>query len=262
MGEKRVVIVGNGGAATAGALQPRVSAIALSRFIDRSDVVIRLNMLNNLGTPGIGSRTDILAVNNCGQPGRQYAQVFKIASPILRGLREILVPVPDSEIARWAANPRGDPDRARDWSADVIAHQHWEGLAVTRTSDAANDLLLGALARCAGHFCIPTTGLRVINHVLAEPRFAGHAVYIVDFHFDGCWGGHTLWAERRYVDELIAGGRIRIVPPLRRALRLPARIDAALAMTLWPQQRRPRDKPVRRGLVPTSPLLQRMKPQA
>ena len=166
----RVVIIGNGGAATAGSLQPRVGATALSRFIDRSDIVIRLNALNNLGTPGIGSRTDILAVNNCGNPGREYSECLNIASPILRELSELLIPVPDSEIASWAAFPSDDPARARDWSADFIAYQGWEALPVSRTSDAVNAALLDELTRRTGDFCIPATGLRVIHHVLAEPR--------------------------------------------------------------------------------------------
>lgn len=260
MRERRIVVVGNGGAATAGSLQPRVSATALTRFIDRSDIVIRLNALNNLGTPGIGSRTDILAVNNCGLPGREYSEWLKINSPILRGLEEILIPVPDSEIALYVAEPRGDSDRARDWSADFIRYQGWQGLKVSRTRDAVNGALLDEMRRRTGRLCIPTTGLRVIHHVLGEPRFAGYALYIVDFHFAGCWAGHELAAERAHVDGLIAGGRIRLVPPLRLplGLRLSPHFDDALALALWPQQRRPREKPVRAGLVPASPLLHRI----
>ena len=250
----RVVIIGNGGAPTAGPFQPPVSSVGLSRFIDRSDVVIRMNDLNNLGAPGIGNRTDILAVNNSGLPGRRHAQGMRIAAPILRGLREILIPVPRSEIALWAADPGDDPARVYDWSAGILAHQGWGALAVSWIGDSVTAALTADLVRRAGRACLPSTGVRVIAYVLSEPRFREHDRYLIDFHCVGGWEGHAWAAERGYIESQIAAGRLRTVPRSRLGLALPRRLDHALARALWPEQRRPSGHAIRASLAPTSAL--------
>ncbi len=62
--EKRLVVVGNAPVVTSGPIQPKVSSRFLKRFINESDLVIRMNDVKNRGARGVGRRTDILAIMN------------------------------------------------------------------------------------------------------------------------------------------------------------------------------------------------------
>lgn len=231
----RLVVVGASPTLTVGPLQPEILAGRLARFIDGADLVIRMNDLKNRNAPGVGRRTDVLAVMNQGAPGVRYAHGPRIEHPLLDGLREILFVAPPEDIARHGHEQPDDPAAAVDLAGAIVAHQGWSALETGYIrAEVVRDLRTG-LAGLADGWSTPSTGARVVAHVLSEPRFAGFQLFLVGFGFQG-WPGHSFAAEHRYCLDLRAAGRLSGVP----SVGLPHRAAQVRAAVQWLFSRRAR----------------------
>ncbi len=231
----KVVVVGNAPVLTQGPLQPPIPARRLARFLDEADVVVRMNDLKNRRTWGLGRRTDVLAVMNYSGPAARFANGPRIEDPVLAGLREILFVVPPAEVARRSRQepePAGWPDHG----PAILAHQGWSALPRRYIRDEVGDGLCAALAGQGATAPFPSTGARVIAHVLADPLYAGCSVHLVGFAFAG-WEGHAFDAERRWCEALRADGRVDGVPSPCHA-RCLARLQTAARWTLSRRARR------------------------
>jgi hypothetical protein len=207
--EKFLVIIGNARKVTSGPIQPRISRGFLSRFIDKADIVIRMNNIKNNWSPGIGRRTDILAIMNTGRP--KYAQGKLISRWRLKGLKEILFVVPPKEIQHILSSPRDNPNpnHGIQFADKILENQGWTNMSVSYT-DGDLMLKLGeTLSSMTGNKCNPSTGIRVIAHVLSQSRFQGYKVYLVGFGFEG-WSGHAFDAERHYIEDRLASGLLHV----------------------------------------------------
>ena len=202
---RRVVIIGNAPIVNSGPLQPKITASLLSRFIDSCDVIIRMNNIKNINSPGIGTRTDILAMMNTGAPAEGYAARKLTCAPILAHLRDIVFVVPPNDMKSLSDNPTDDPAHGRDFSSEIIIQQGWTDLKISFVRDAVIERLSASIAEFAGSRFMASTGARTIAHVLNDPRFFGYNIFIVGFGFEGpdC--------QKHICKNLVAAGKLRVV---------------------------------------------------
>ncbi len=189
-------------------------------LINNADLVLRFNECKQFGG-NVGTRTDILCVNNTGSPARRYVAT----RPMLA-----LAPVRAAKI--WF--PR-DVNVCREHVSRMIhgnpgLRSQWQDLDFFDYSDAilkANDLghggiecfsrelnagLFRSLEQCnAPPFFSPSTGIFAVARVLGDPAFADHRVHLVGFGFSG-WPGHPWRAEQALVANYVWRGRIAYYP--------------------------------------------------
>lgn len=231
----RIVIVGNAPVLTQGPFQSPIPARRLARFIDEADVVVRMNELKNRRTWGLGGRTDVLAVMNESGASARFTSGPRIEHPLLARLREILFVVPPAEIVRRSSR-QPEPARSRDHAPAILVHQGWSGLPHRYVRNDVVEGLCAELAGLGADSPYPSTGARVIAHVLAEPGYAGWSVHLVGFAFAG-WDGHAFDAERRWCEALRTAGRVDAVPSPWHA-RFLARLESAARWSLSRRARR------------------------
>ncbi len=197
---RRIMIVGNGSV-------PEGAA----DVIDDSDLVVRFNMTPAF--PASGRRTDVLAVCNTGRPARAMlsSDAWLDGEPV-RGCSEIWS-VRDPEKFRElrpqlaASHPELD-DFCDDYTERFSQLAESRGKAhriIARQVHEAVDDTLAAYE--PGDYVVPSSGMVVIAHMLAEPAFADDAICLAGFSHEG-WDGHPFAAERRLVDIYIASGRL------------------------------------------------------
>jgi len=210
MSGKRVVVVGSGPVLTRGLFQEPGTPRTVARFIDGSDVVIRMNNLKNFGAPGAGTKTDIHVVTNTGKPGRRYARKVRLDARILRGAREIWFGSDPALVAshEQVNRARPDADAEKDWVPEIVARQRWGS---RRWKYIPADVVRRLREELGGSTPDPSLGPRVIAAALADERFADHTVYLFGFGFFGS-KAHDWDAERAYVERLREAGRIGIAP--------------------------------------------------
>jgi hypothetical protein len=209
----RVVIIGARPLVTRGFFQARSSPNALARFIDTSDVVIRMNNIKNVGVPGLGNRTDILAVTNTGQPGHRYAHAARLDHPMIAGAAEIWFGTP-SELAELGEfQGTGDPLAGRDWAPEILSFQGWSNRRHDAIAAEITRNLGAKLKRLGSSKPDPSLGVRVIARVLEESRFSDHVVHLVGFGFRGPNPSpHDFKAEHAWVRGLEREARITRTP--------------------------------------------------
>ena len=205
--KKRLVIVGNAKNVTSGPIQSEQTSDFLNQFIDQSDIIIRMNDVKNVDSEGIGSRTDILAIMNTGQ--RKYLREKQFPQLILTNLKEILFVVPSKEIEKLSFQKSENPNCGIQFADKILKHQGWDKMPVTYTDDNQMLQLQETLSSMSGRSCMPSTGIRVIEHVLNQLRFHDYKVYLVGFGFEG-WLGHGFDAEKLYVQELLDRDKLRV----------------------------------------------------
>jgi hypothetical protein len=205
--EKRLVIVGNAPVLTYGPIQPKVSSRFLRRFINESDLVVRMNDIKNRGAREIGRRTDILAIMNCGLP--KYFQGKLISRRMTRELQEILFVVQDKEVQQFRSNASNELNQGKKFAEKILKHQEWTEIPAYFTDDSQMLELAKKLNSIGNRKCIASTGIRVIEHILNQSRFDDYKIYLLGFGFKG-WKGHNFGAERNYIEERLKSGLIHI----------------------------------------------------
>lgn len=233
--DPRVVIIGAACVLTDGLFQDPSTPWSLARFIDRSDTVVRMNNLKNLGSPGLGRKTDILAASNTGRPGRRYAELARLDHPMIASVPEIWFGTDPALIRSGELlSPEGclDPDGGQDWSPEILDFQRWRDRDWHHIPAEVTRQVRDELVAMGASTPDPSTGVRVIFNVLAEPRFADHSVFLLGFGFRG-WRGHCFDAERRLVTELATSGRIGRAPGSLGGRLFPHRVSAILGREIW-----------------------------
>ena len=207
----RVVVIGNAPMMTFGPFQDPSTPRALSRFIDGSDVVVRMNNLKNLGVPGLGHRTDIHAVTNTGGPAARYSSRAMLDHPVIAGAPEIWFGSAPELINSGESEQVITSMTGQDLAPKIVAFQHWEQRDRQYIEAEVTRKLTTALRSLGSWSKDPSLGTRVVAQVLADSRFRDHAVYILGFGFRGV-DAHDFDAERRWFDQLAAAGRIAHAP--------------------------------------------------
>lgn len=185
--------------------------------IDAADLVIRFNMTP--GFPASGRRTDVLAVCNTGRPAKAMlsSDAWLDGDPV-RGCAEIWS-VRDPEKFRalrpqLAVTHPGLDDFCDDYTESfarlAVSGGKVHRIIPRRVHEAVDDELV---AEQPGDYVVPSSGMVVVAHVLADPAFSGDTICLAGFSHEG-WEGHPFAAERRLVDSRIAsGGLTRLSSP-------------------------------------------------
>lgn len=175
----------------------------MSDYIDSSDLVVRFNECQNYGM-GTGHKTDILCINNFGQPAEEWVKYKTISKlPFINQVSEIWFPRTESilEHRKTVPDRHFDQLRFRDLSADLIASNHLANKSIVRFSDTLNAEVLSALKRLSSEeFREPSTGILAIAHVLTAPTYSKLQKVILGFTFEG-WKGHPWAGERALVES-------------------------------------------------------------
>lgn len=219
---KRLVIVGSG---------PIYSD--QSQFIDDSDCVVRFNQCKNLG-PYTGAKTDILFLNNVGDPEIQQtlAHLLKerektildrdlpflknlkkaiFVRPLAADFRKFLVegPGPSHPLYEFEmGNTRHDRDIAEEISRSLQLHRD----TVERLSPEFHMQVWQMLCEYSGGGGImPSTGALGVQHILTAKEYAGYDKYVIGFSHRG-WKGHSWNSEMRLMRTEIKNGRLKPLP--------------------------------------------------
>ncbi|KRB51344.1 hypothetical protein ASE04_11225 [Rhizobium sp. Root708] len=195
----RIIIVGNG----------RVDR-RFASTIDAADLVVRLDDCRSQGVAG--TRTDIVAVRNFGQPARSVLESRKWQSqPAVQQATEIwglndpkkfnairpLVAVLHPELRDFCDDHSGEFDRLCAATSKVFR------VVDERLHDWVDDALR---FYGPGPYLVPSSEIILVAAVL--DRFSGANVTIVGLEHSGP-PYHPFAAERRLVDEYVAVGKLR-----------------------------------------------------
>lgn len=180
--------------------------------IDAADVVVRFNLCPNLGQH-TGRRTSHLWLTNTGKPGLGFTEPVRLQAVLSRSSPERIV------LARPALDPveqlivriRSDQS-AMEYGEQICAQAQSLGVpcqyARPHLQAHAMRVLLGYGQPAVKPKC-PSTGILAIHHYATAAEYAGHAIAVVGFGFQG-WKFHPWELERAYVDDLVGRGRLVI----------------------------------------------------
>ena len=202
---RHIVIVGNGSI-------PQ----ELAGMIDAADLVIRFNGCRSAG-PG-GTKTDIVAVCNTGRPALEMLAGGRWkASGTVRQAREIWC-VRTGEIfaalrAPLAASHPDLDDFCDDYTLGFKTFAAASGRRLSVVPATVHrDLDLSLAAFAPAPYVVPSSGLVVIAYVLDMVAGERDRVSIAGFGHEG-WQWHPFAAERRWVEDRIAAGRLDRLDP-------------------------------------------------
>ena len=207
----RVVVIANAPMMTSGPFQDPSTPGALSRFIDGSEIVVRMNDIKNVGVPGLGRRTDILAITNTGGPGSRYATRTILDHPIIVDTPEIWFGSAPELIDSGEVEQITTSSSGWDWAPKITAFQRWEQRKWRYIPAEVTRDLTTTLRALGSQSIDPSLGARVVAQVLADPRFHDHAIHLLGFGFRGV-DAHDFDAERLWINELAEAGRIAHAP--------------------------------------------------
>ncbi|WEX85915.1 Urease operon accessory protein [Sinorhizobium garamanticum] len=201
MSGRTITIVGNGDV-------PQGAAAA----IDAADLVIRFNDCRSVGKGG--TRTDIIAVCNTGRPALSMLGGGRWkTSDAVRQASEIWSVRFGAKFAAMRADlakthPNLD-DFCDDYTMGFEAFARATGRRHRVIPVETHERLDRDLARFTpAPYVVPSSGLVVVADVLSDFIQPGDDVVLAGFGHSG-WEWHPFAAERRYVDALVAEGRLR-----------------------------------------------------
>ncbi|WP_026618111.1 hypothetical protein [Ensifer aridi] len=205
MQSRRVImIVGNGSV-------PDGAGLA----IDAAHLVIRFNDCRSVGRGGV--KTDIVAVCNTGRPALSMLGGGRWkTSAAVRQAREIWSVrsgVKFAAMRRALAESHPDlDDFCDDYTIGFESFARATGRKHRVIATETHERLDRNLARFEPPpYVAPSSGLVVIADVLSSFASAGDDIVLAGFGHSG-WEWHPFAAERRYVDALVAQGRLRRLP--------------------------------------------------
>ncbi len=190
----------------------RLNLENLAAFVDGCDVVIRLNDIKNRESVGIGTKTDILGIMNCGKPSQRYSSKRINFGPTSRP-DEVVFMVSNAEMPEMRRSRRknSDPFHGVNAARSILARQGWECLPNSYVNPILQMNLTRMIRRASGSSAMTSAGLRMICHLLTTSRFASHSVFVAGFTFQG-WNGHAFSTESALVQKWRDEGRIFIPP--------------------------------------------------
>ncbi|MEM8885139.1 MAG: hypothetical protein AAGD14_13810 [Planctomycetota bacterium] len=229
----RVVIIGAARVLTTGNFQEPATPGVRNRFIDESDCVIRMNNIKNGGMPGLGHKTDILAMTNVGPPGLRYATRSWLDHPIVRDVPEIWF---GTAAEVFGSGPEAPPVE-ENYAPRIVERQGWQDRDWKYIPRDVSRDMRDRLLELSPSSKLPSLGLRVIANVHADGRFADHEIYLLGFGFQGA-AVHDFDAEQAAVMEFVARGRIRTMPGCPAGRWFPHKLASHVARIHWKTRHR------------------------
>ncbi|WP_421590260.1 Urease operon accessory protein [Shinella sp. M27] len=204
---RRIVIVGNGAIPE-----------GVAETIDSADLVIRFNGCRSAGRGGW--KTDIVAACNTGRPALEMLAGGRWkASRTVRQAKEIwCVRTAEVFAALRAPLAQSHPnldDFCDDYTAGFETFARVTGRRLRAIPAAMHHTVDAELAAFdPSPYVVPSSGLIVIAHVLANIAAADDRVSLAGFGHEG-WQWHPFAAERRWTEARIASGRLDRLDALR-----------------------------------------------
>lgn len=202
---RRIVIVGNG-------LIPE----GMAETIDSADLVIRFNGCRSAGRGGW--KTDVVAACNTGRPALEMLAGGRWkASETVRQAKEFWC-VRTAEIfaAMRAPLARSHPDLDDFCDDYTVGFETFARVAGRQLRVVPAGLHRTVDAELSAFdpppYVVPSSGVVVIAHVLANVAAQGDRVSLAGFGHEG-WQWHPFAAERRWVDAHVAAGRLDRLEP-------------------------------------------------
>ncbi|MEM8872043.1 MAG: hypothetical protein AAF848_17050 [Pseudomonadota bacterium] len=210
---KRAVLVGNALNMAVDVRGRPLDLTDLAEFIDDCDLVLRMNNLKNSLAPGVGTKNDIMCVNNCGRPAMNNAR-RPIEFGAIEQPKRLIFPISNAERTCLVARPPEEGEdifRRTNFASKIVSFQGWQDLPTSYINPIRSHCLRRRLADATGLDILPSTGIRIVDHVVSHPGFADFDLYIAGFTFEG-WIGHEYLAEQKFILTWCAEGRLHIPP--------------------------------------------------
>ena len=188
-----------------------------TQFVDNSEVVIRINDCKNY-TGLSGRKTDLVFVNNTGEPARRLVVNAPFQNQELFSHVDKFVFVRDIKVHRrfLLATEQERYLNLIDDHADEIVH-HNEILS-NRTDKLSKKFNLDVFRAIwqerkrrwiPGPFIMPSTGIFAVMYAVGLKEMLGYDVTLIGFTFHG-WKGHPWSSEKRLCAELANKGILSI----------------------------------------------------
>ncbi len=204
---RRIAIVGNGAIPD-----------GVAETIDSADLVIRFNGCRSAGRGGW--KTDVVAACNTGRPALDMLAGGRWkASRTVRQAKEIWCVRTASVFAAMRAplalsHPDLD-DFCDDYTEGFSTFARVTGRPLRVVPAAVHHAVDTELAAFdPSPYVVPSSGLIVIAHVLANIAKADDRVSLAGFGHEG-WQWHPFAAERRWTEAQIASGRLERLDDFR-----------------------------------------------
>jgi len=217
---KTLVLIGNAAVKT-----------DFSAFIDGSDCVVRLNDCRN-HRRNTGSRTDVLFLNNMGDPSKVGMFGFFLRArtkwqirrelPYLKTTKRVFFVRPSAgSCAAFLERhiPETNPLRAiqleeiatdRNLASEITASLRLGGRSIGLISDEFYENVWRKLRQHGQTSAImPSTGVLALEMILHGGFFDGYRTYVIGFAHEG-WKGHPWELERKLFADYI--GRNVVIP--------------------------------------------------
>jgi len=173
--------------------RPRIALVGnapikhdLSGQIDSCDLVIRCNEAKNIG-PNTGSKTDVLCVNNSGEPARRFINCQSLRKE--RGFPNL------SQV--WFARGGGYFLRL---SEEIITANDLQDVSIRYFSKELDNLAYDQFRRYgAAEGLVPSTGFLALLYILQQKEFEHFEKYVFGFTFD-IWFGHPAETEMKIIE--------------------------------------------------------------
>lgn len=196
---RRIAIVGNGDIPE-----------GVAGAVNSADVVIRFNDCRSAGRGG--QKTDVVAVCNTGRPALSMlgGGRWKGSAPVRQAREFWCVRAAETFAAMRPVLTKSHPDLddfCDDYTLGFETFASATGRRLSVIPAASHQRLDAALAAFdPAPYVVPSSGLIVIAHVL-ETAEDDDRIVIAGFGHKG-WQWHPFTAERRWVDDKIAAGRL------------------------------------------------------
>ncbi len=185
--------------------------------IDGADLVVRFNDCRSVGSGG--HRTDIVAVCNTGRPGISMLGGGRWkTNATVRQARQIWCVRSGAKFAAMRAGLAETHPDLDDFCDDYtvgfesFARSTNRGFRVVPV-DVHEQVEQDLAGFSPDPYVVPSSGMIVIADILAHLATPDDDVVLAGFGHVG-WEWHPFAAERRHVDALAAGGRLRRLHPV------------------------------------------------
>ncbi|MFK0273987.1 Urease operon accessory protein [Ensifer sp. NPDC090286] len=186
-------------------------------MIDGADIVVRFNDCRSVGYGG--QKTDIVAVCNTGRPGISMLGGGRWkTNAAVRQAREIWCVRSGAKFAAMRAGLAETHPDLDDFCDDYtvgfesFARSTNRGFRVVPV-DVHEQVEQDLAGFSPDPYVVPSSGMIVIADILAHLATPDDDVVLAGFGHVG-WEWHPFAAERRHVDALAAGGRLRRPHPI------------------------------------------------
>lgn len=196
--EKRIIIIGNYSLPNPLLYFLFKKYRNLRAFIESSEIVIRMNSMNNYGR-ALGEKTTVISLVNRGEPAKAFDYNRLKIQTIKKFLTEVWFTYPSEK--DWNERQFNEVFKlSEDFSNPLIQKCVFANIKFRITStDEFIDML--SIVNNGSYVSMPSTGFSTIYKVINSKEYETYSVYILGFNWTG-WEGHNWDLEKLYCKNL------------------------------------------------------------